>query len=89
MCFDEDQTVTLPRRQGLRRSDEQLQHMALSGVDLDGVCDPTDEFEFMPMPGPDPIPPLEDCDDEEDAEEAEDSYSSVGLQPSTLSAPAD
>ena len=49
----------------------------------DGVCDPSDESEFMPMPGPAPIPepildddavpPLEDSDDDEDAEEAEDS----------------
>ena len=80
--FDEDQTVTLPRRQGLRRSDEELQHMALTGVD--GVCDPSNESEFMPMPGPDPIPepilgdevmpPLEDSDDEdESSEETEDS----------------
>ena len=75
--FDEDQTVNLPRRQGLQRSDEELQHMALTGAD--GVCDPSDESEFMPVPGPDQIaepildedviPPLEDSEDDGDAEE--------------------
>ena len=48
--------------------------MALTGVD--GVCDPSDESELMPMPGPDPItepilgdevmPPVEDSDDEDE-----------------------
>ena len=56
--------------------------MAFTGADV--VCDPSDEPELMPMPGPDPIPepilgdkvmpPLEDSDDEDKySEEAEDS----------------
>ena len=61
--------------------------MALTGVDV--LCDPSDESEFMPMPGPDPIPQpilgyeempsLKDSDDEdEDAEEAEESDDEEG-----------
>ena len=76
----EAHTVTLPMRQGLRRSGEHRQHMALIGAD--GVCDALDASWLMAVPGADPVPeamfndgetPPEVSDDEEDAEQLDES----------------